>query len=85
MTSGDPFSEDFKKQIMLNFFRKVDKKVAIKNYYNSRMYTTDGIPKVRDAGDKQFVTNKFRSSSDWLSTKMHREFVAAGVGFVENR
>ena len=85
MTNGDPFSEDFKKDIMLNFFRKVYKKVAIKNYYNSRMYTADGVPKVIDAGDKQFVTNKFRSSSDWLSAKMHREFVAAGVGFVENR
>ena len=85
MTNGDPFSEDFKKDIMLNFFRKVYKKVAIKNYYNSRMYITDGVPKVRDAGDKQFVTNKFRSSSDWLSAKMHREFIAAGVGFVENR
>ena len=85
MTSGDPFSEEFKKQIMLNFFRKVYKKVAIKNYYNkSNVYRGALTHKYIDAGDKQFIS-KFRKSSDWLSFKMHAAFKEAGVGFVENR
>lgn len=84
MTSGDSFSEDFKKQIMLNFFRKIYKKVAIKNYYNkSNVYKEAPTHKYIDAGDKQFIS-KFRKSSDWLSFKMHVAFKAAGVGFVED-
>lgn len=85
MTTGDPFSEDFKKQIMLNFFRKVYRKVAIKNYYNkSNVYKEAPTHKYIDAGDKQFIS-KFRQSSDWLSFKMHAAFKEAGVGFVEDR
>ena len=85
MTNGDPFSEDFKKDIMLNFFRKVYKKVAIKNYYNkSNVYKEAPTHKYIDAGDKQFIS-KFRQSSDWLSFKMHAAFKEAGVGFVEDR
>ena len=84
MTNGDQFSEDFKKQIMLNFFRKVYRKVAIKNYYNkSNVYQGALTHKYIDAGDKQFIS-KFRKSSDWLSYKMHMAFKQAGVGFVEN-